>query len=150
MEPLRIALLGSRGIPANYGGYETLMEEVSVRLAELGHRVTVYCRSHYTSRDLREHRGVRLVVLPTIKTKYLDTPVHTFLSCLHTLKQRYDAALLVNSANAPLRADPAVWEARQRRYTWTVSRNAAPSGALSGGRSTRSPSAWPACCRTPW
>jgi len=99
-EPLRIALLGSRGIPARYGGYETLMEEIAVRLAEMGHRVTVYCRSHYTRREEREHHGVRLVVLPTLRTKYLDTPVHTFLSCWHALFGRYDAALVVNSANA--------------------------------------------------
>ncbi len=98
--PLRIALLGSRGIPASYGGYETLMEEVSTRLAQLGHEVTVYCRSHYTPRRLREHRGVRLVVLPTLRTKYFDTPVHTFLSCIHAFACRYDAALVVNAANA--------------------------------------------------
>ncbi|MCP3956880.1 MAG: glycosyltransferase family 1 protein [bacterium] len=97
---MRIALLGSRGIPASYGGYETLIEEVSTRLHELGHEVTVYCRSHHTSRRQREYRGVRLVVLPTLRTKYLDTPVHTFLSCLHALRRRYDAALVVNSANA--------------------------------------------------
>ncbi len=97
---LRIALFGSRGIPANYGGYETLMEEVSTRLAGLGHEVTVYCRSHYTPRQLREHRGVRLVVLPTLRTKYFDTPAHTLLSCLHAFGRGYDAALMVNSANA--------------------------------------------------
>lgn len=100
MKPLRIALLGSRGIPASYGGYETLMEEVSVRLRQLGHSVTVYCRAHYTPRGLREHRGVRLVVLPTVRTKYLDTPIHTLLSCLHSLGRGYDVALVVNSANA--------------------------------------------------
>jgi glycosyltransferase involved in cell wall biosynthesis len=98
--PLKIALLGSRGIPARYGGYETLMEEISVRLHEMGHEVTVYCRSHYTRPDEREHHGVRLVVLPTLRTKHLDTPVHTFLSFLHALTGRYDAALVVNSANA--------------------------------------------------
>ncbi|MEM1178950.1 MAG: DUF1972 domain-containing protein [Acidobacteriota bacterium] len=97
---LRVALLGSRGIPARYGGYETLMEEIAVRLQRLGHEVTVYCRSHYTRRDETEHEGVRLVVLPTIRTKFFDTPVHTFLSCLHAATQRYDAALVVNSANA--------------------------------------------------
>lgn len=100
MRPLRIALLGSRGIPARYGGYETFMEEIAVRLRELGHDVTVYCRSHYTARHEREHRGVRLVVLPTVRTKHLDTPVHTLLSCLHAMFGRYDAALVVNAANA--------------------------------------------------
>ena len=100
MRRLRIALIGSRGIPAAYGGYETLMEEISIRLARLGHDVTVYCRSHYTSRDISEFQGVRLVVLPTIRTKHLDTPAHTLLSSLHALTKRYDVALLVNAANA--------------------------------------------------
>lgn len=104
-KPLRIALMGSRGIPARYGGYETLLEEISVRLKEMGYDVTVYCRAHYTRRDEKEHQGVRLVVLPTIRSKHLDTPVHTLLTGLHALGksirgQRYDAALVVNSANA--------------------------------------------------
>jgi glycosyltransferase involved in cell wall biosynthesis len=95
-----VALIGSRGVPNRYGGYETLMEELSVRLVARGFQVTVYCRSHSTPRDLRSWRGVDLVVLPTIRTKYLDTPVHTFLSCLHAMSAGYDAALVVNSANA--------------------------------------------------
>ncbi len=97
---LRIALLGSRGIPACYGGYETLMEEISVRLAAMGHEVTVYCRSHYTPWNLTHHRGVRLAVLPTLRGKYLDTPVHSLLSALHCFGKGYDAALMVNAANA--------------------------------------------------
>jgi glycosyltransferase involved in cell wall biosynthesis len=91
--------MGSRGIPARYGGYETLMEELSRRLAERGWEVTVYCRSHYTPRSLRALGGVHLAVLPTVRTKHLDTPVHTLLSCLHAAFRRYDAALLVNAAN---------------------------------------------------
>jgi glycosyltransferase involved in cell wall biosynthesis len=100
LRPLSVALIGSRGIPGRYGGYETLMEELSVRLIARGFRVTVYCRSHSTPRDLKSWRGAELVVLPTIRTKYLDTPVHTFLSCLHAASAGYDAALVVNSANA--------------------------------------------------
>src|SRR3712207_9516172 len=76
------------------------MEELSVRLLARGFRVTVYCRSHSTPRDLTSWRGVDLVVRPTIRTKYLDTPVHTLLSCLHAAAAGYDAALVVNSANA--------------------------------------------------
>jgi glycosyltransferase involved in cell wall biosynthesis len=98
--PLRIALLGSRGIPARYGGYETLMEELATRLVARGHAVTVYCRAHSTPRGLDRYRGVELVVLPTVPTKHLDTPVHTFLSCLAAQRRSYDAALVVNSANA--------------------------------------------------
>ncbi|HLX07143.1 MAG TPA: DUF1972 domain-containing protein, partial [Thermoanaerobaculia bacterium] len=95
-----VALIGSRGIPARYGGYETLMEELSVRLLARGFRVTVYCRSHSTPRGLDRYRGVDLVVLPTLRTKHLDTPVHTLLSCLHAGARGFDAALVVNSANA--------------------------------------------------
>ncbi|MFP3942084.1 MAG: DUF1972 domain-containing protein [Thermoanaerobaculia bacterium] len=102
--PLRVALLGSRGIPARYGGYETLMEELAPRLARAGFEVTVYCRSHSTPRSLREYRGVRLRVLPTIRKRHLDTPVHTLLSCLDALEpgegRPFDAALVVNGANA--------------------------------------------------
>ena len=100
MRPLSVALIGSRGIPGRYGGYETLMEELGVRLVARGFRVTVYCRSHSTPRELKSWRGVDLVVLPTIRHKYLDTPIHTFLSCLHAASAGYDAALVVNSANA--------------------------------------------------
>ncbi len=95
-----VALIGSRGIPARYGGYETLMEELSVRLLARGFRVTVYCRSHSTPPRLRLYRGVELVVLPTIRTKHLDTPVHTLLACLHAGARGFDAALVVNAANA--------------------------------------------------
>ena len=98
--PLRIALLGSRGVPARYGGYETFMEELGQRLVQRGHEITVYCRSHYTQRSEREVLGMRTVVLPTIRTKHLDTPVHTLLSALHGATRTYDAALMVNAANA--------------------------------------------------
>ncbi|MDE2850439.1 MAG: glycosyltransferase [Acidobacteriota bacterium] len=110
----RILMLGSRGIPANYSGYETMIEALAPRLAERGWRVTVYCRSHYVDRRLSSHRGVELVVLPTLRTKYGDTPVHTLLSCLHaTLFARgARAALVVNGANALFL--PLLWPRRIR------------------------------------
>src|SRR5256714_1953961 len=98
---MRIAILGTRGIPANYGGFETFAERLSTRLAARGHEVTVYCRAHYTSPRQLEFQGVRLKVLPTIRHKYFDTVVHAFLSALHAVPQRYDAALICNAANAP-------------------------------------------------
>ncbi|MGA8029056.1 MAG: DUF1972 domain-containing protein [Bryobacteraceae bacterium] len=94
---MRIALLGTRGIPAHYGGFETFAEELSVRLAERGHRVTVYCRENPS---LSEHRGVDLRYLPTIRHKYFDTLAHTALSTLDLLFRKYDAALYCNAANA--------------------------------------------------
>jgi len=94
---MRIALLGTRGIPANYGGFETFAEELSTRLAVRGHRVTVYCRERF--RD-PQYRGVRLQYLPTIRHKYFDTLAHTFVSTLHLLAHRADAVLYCNGANA--------------------------------------------------
>ena len=97
---MRIALLGTRGIPANYGGFETFAEELSSFLSARGHEVTVYCRAHYATPGLTNWRGARLVVLPTIRRKHLDTAVHTFLSCLHVVKAGTDAAIFCNGANA--------------------------------------------------
>ncbi|MGI8653977.1 MAG: glycosyltransferase [Pyrinomonadaceae bacterium] len=101
---MRIAILGTRGIPASYGGFETFAEQLATRLAARGHNVTVYCRSHYVSPRQLEFHGVRLKVLPTIRHKYFDTVVHTFLSALHATTARYDAALICNAANAPCAA----------------------------------------------
>ena len=98
---MRIAILGTRGVPASYGGFETFAEQLSVRLAARGHHVTVYCRSHYVSPRQLEFRGVHLKVLPTIRHKYFDTVVHTFVSALHSAGAAYDAALICNAANAP-------------------------------------------------
>lgn len=98
---MRIAILGTRGIPANYGGFETFAEHLSTRLVARGHQVTVYCRAHYTSPRQIEYQGVRLKVLPTIRHKYFDTIVHAFLSAVHAVPGRYDAALICNAANAP-------------------------------------------------
>ena len=98
---MRIAILGTRGIPASYGGFETFAEHLATRLVARGHEVTVYCRAHYVSPRQLEYHGVRLKVLPTIRLKYFDTVVHAFLSALHAVPSRFDAALICNAANAP-------------------------------------------------
>lgn len=97
---MRIAILGTRGVPASYGGFETFAEQLSTRLVARGHQVTVYCRAHYVSPRQLEYKGVRLKVLPTIRHKYLDTVIHSFLSAMHGVGRRYDAALICNAANA--------------------------------------------------
>jgi glycosyltransferase involved in cell wall biosynthesis len=97
---MKIAILGTRGIPANYGGFETFAEECAARLVSRGHQVTVYGRSHHVSKTLKSYRGARLVVLPTLRWKYTDTVVHSFLSILHALTQRYDVILVCNAANS--------------------------------------------------
>jgi glycosyltransferase involved in cell wall biosynthesis len=103
---LKLAILGTRGVPARYGGFETMAAELSARLARRGHDVTVYCRpmdgvagAEELERD-GSWNGVERVVLPALGHKYLETVSHTFLSALHAAKRGYDAVLLCNAANA--------------------------------------------------
>lgn len=99
---MKIAILGTRGIPANYGGFETFAEELSARLAERGHEVIVYGRSNHIAFPHAHYRGARVKYLPTIAHKYLDTVAHTFLSTLHVMltERRVDVILYCNAANA--------------------------------------------------
>src|SRR5215831_4633872 len=97
---MKLAILGTRGIPANYGGFETFAEELATRLVARGHDVTVYGRSNNIRYPEKIYKGVRLVVLPTIRTKHLDTVAHTFFSVLHAAPRRFDCILLCNAANA--------------------------------------------------
>jgi len=91
---MRIAILGTRGIPANYSGFETSVEETACRLVERGHRVTVYCRASHVETSKVEHRGVQLVTLPSVQSKHLDTPSHTTLSVLDVLTHRRDIEVI--------------------------------------------------------
>jgi glycosyltransferase involved in cell wall biosynthesis len=99
---LRIALLGTRGIPASYSGFETCVEQLGQRLVERGHEVTVYCRSTHIVYPGSHYKGMRLIKLPTLQNKYLDTIVHSFLSSLHALGQHYDVALYFIAGNSPV------------------------------------------------
>jgi glycosyltransferase involved in cell wall biosynthesis len=81
---LRVAFIGGRGLISKYSGIEAYYEEVGKRLVEMGHHVTVYCRAYFTP-PLKEHNGMRLVRLPTLRSKHLDTLVHSLLSTVHVL-----------------------------------------------------------------
>ena len=99
---LKIALMGTRGVPASYSGFETCVEQLGQRLVERGHEVTVYCRSHHITYPEPYYKGMRLVKLPTISNKYLDTIVHSFFSSCHALVNRYDIALYFIAGNSPV------------------------------------------------
>jgi glycosyltransferase involved in cell wall biosynthesis len=97
---VRIAILGTRGIPANYGGFETFAEELGWRLAARGHDVTVYCRSNRYPNDRSPvYRNVKRCLLPTLPLKYTDTVVHGFLSAWHAAFKPYDVVYFCNTAN---------------------------------------------------
>lgn len=99
---MRIAMVGTRGIPAAYSGFETAVERLAERFAARGHEVTVYCRPHMTERRA-SHAGARLVHLPTVRSKHLDTLVHTLVSTAHlAARERPDVALYFIAGNAPV------------------------------------------------
>ena len=103
MTGLRIAVIGSRGIPAGYGGFETFAEELTPRLVELGHEVTVYCRRGYTGDDLlEEYKGVRLVHTPYLKRRSVEQLSHEFTSILDSLRRPFDLYYFLGTRSAPM------------------------------------------------
>lgn len=99
---MKISMLGTRGIPAAYSGFETAVEHLAERFSARGHEVTVYCRPHMTERHA-VYAGARLVHLPTIRNKHLDTLAHTLLSTAHmATRARPDVALYFIAGNAPV------------------------------------------------
>jgi glycosyltransferase involved in cell wall biosynthesis len=100
---MKIAILGTRGIPASYSGFETAVEQLTSRLTERGHEVVVYCRPHVVDPKLHRYKGAELVHLRTVQNKYLDTFVHTFLSAIHAGRvTKPDVALFFIAGNSPL------------------------------------------------
>jgi glycosyltransferase involved in cell wall biosynthesis len=100
---MKIAILGTRGIPASYSGFETAVEQLASRLSDRGHQVIVYCRPHVVDRTMRRYKGAELVHLRTVQNKYLDTFVHTLLSAVHAARvTRPDVALFFIAGNSPL------------------------------------------------
>lgn len=99
-DALTIAMVGTRGVPAAYGGFETAVEEVGKRLVERGHRVIVYTRGSQSR--AKTYLGMRVVHLPAVPVKQIETLSHTGLSAMHLLfRRRPDAAFVFNAANSP-------------------------------------------------
>jgi glycosyltransferase involved in cell wall biosynthesis len=98
--PLKIAMLGSRGFPHTYSGYEVFIAEVAPRLVSRGHEVIVYCRRSLFQKRPKTCKGVQLIYLPSIETKVLGTPTHTLVSMFDVLFRRVDVILVVNLVNA--------------------------------------------------
>ena len=116
---LSIAMVGTRGVPARYGGFETAVEEVGSRLAARGHRVRVYTRTGNTEDVVREHLGMEVVTAGALRSRSLETLSHTGLSVAHLVAHRPGAAGGCPAADAPCRplrraARRAVARARRR------------------------------------
>lgn len=106
---MRIAIIGTRGVPARYGGFETCAEELGKRLVTRGHEVYVYCRHGYYQQKLPRYEGINLIYTSGIERRSLDTLSYTLLSLLHASRCSYDILLIFNVANGPLLLWPRLW-----------------------------------------
>src|SRR5260370_1096279 len=95
-----LSIVGIRGLPARFGVFETLADQLSQRLVERGHAVTVYCRKPFTSPDDVFDRRIRRVILPSVPSMHFDTLFHSFLSIVHVLFSDAEVVLICNVANS--------------------------------------------------
>ncbi len=98
---LKLAIIGSRGYPYIYSGYETLVKEISERLIKKGIDVRVYCHRSLFKKKPKFVNGVELIYTPSIETKFLSQIVNSFFSFIHVCFSDIDVVLVVNSANGP-------------------------------------------------
>src|SRR5215813_3856777 len=106
---MKLAIVGTRGIPANYGGFETFAEELATRLAARGHQVTVYCESHHTGTD--EYRSVHLQHLPAPRLGPFTTILFD-LKCLWHARSRFDVVYMLGYGAAGFCFIPRMWDTR--------------------------------------
>jgi glycosyltransferase involved in cell wall biosynthesis len=98
---MKIAIVGTRGIPNKYGGFERFAEQISSRFTDHGHQVTVYCRRAFTSPDDDYDRRVQRAIVPSLHQKHLDTWVSTAFATTRVAISDADVVLLCNVANSP-------------------------------------------------
>jgi hypothetical protein len=154
IQGMRIAILGTRGVPANYGGFETFAEQLGKRLAERGHEVTVYGRDRFVPRGTRSYLGMRIIRLPTPHSKYFrDGNPHALLRAART-DSTVRRRLRLQLGQRPSRGlASALWTASrpERRWARVEAEEMEPdrpdllSALLVGGRQIAGPS----CHRCP-
>ena len=97
----KVAIIGSRGYPYVYSGYETLVKAIAERMTERGVEVTVYCHANLFDQQPKQLNGIRLVYIPTIQSKILSQPIHSFMAFWHVVFSKADAVLVLNVSNGP-------------------------------------------------
>src|SRR5467141_1286293 len=97
---MRVAFIGTRGVPATYSGFETCVEQVGRRMVERGHEVTVFCRSSHYAEHRSEYLGMKLRYLPAVREKHLETLSHTALSVMGLPRDTAIVCMGVGNAHA--------------------------------------------------
>lgn len=105
---MKIAMFGIKGIPVPAGA-ENVVEQIGSRLVQRGHEVTVYVRPHYTPREMKEYKGMKLVHLPSIPTKNLDAITHSFLASIAVLREGADIVHVHSTGNSIFAFLPRIW-----------------------------------------
>lgn len=100
-KPLHVAIVGTRGYPYVYGGYETFVKEMGERLVQRGIEVTIYCHAPLFEKQPKKVNGINLVYIPCVETKSLSQLTNSLLSMLHVCFSKVDVVFVVNSANGP-------------------------------------------------
>ncbi|KKQ40885.1 MAG: hypothetical protein US58_C0011G0012 [Candidatus Magasanikbacteria bacterium GW2011_GWA2_37_8] len=87
---MRIAMIGQKGLPAQYGGIERHVEELSLELVKQNHEVLAYARAWYSPKAETKYQGIKIIHTPTIHSKHLDAIIHTFTATIHAIFQKPD------------------------------------------------------------
>ena len=126
-----IAFCGTRGVPANYGGFETAVDEISQRFVSKGYSVEVFCRSSHSKNELVRHTGRNLTYVPGSDVPSLETFVSSIQTGWRLLSHAkvYRHAFWFNNANLPgilmtliagiptsVNTDGLEW--RRRKWSW--------------------------------
>ena len=98
---IKIAIIGSRGYPYVYSGYETLVKELSEGMIERGYDVTVYCHKALFKNKPKKINGINLIYMPSLQSKIFSQLYNSFFSFIHVCFSEIDVVLVVNSANGP-------------------------------------------------
>ncbi|HSI78479.1 MAG TPA: DUF1972 domain-containing protein [Lunatimonas sp.] len=108
-KPMRVAILGTRGYPFVYSGYETFVKEMGERLVSRDVEVTVYCHSPLFKEKPKMVNGIHLVYIPSIETKSLSQLTSSFFSFIHVCFSKADVVFVANSANGPFGIFTKLW-----------------------------------------
>lgn len=99
---MKVAIIGTRGYPYVYGGFETFVKEVSERLVRNGVEVHIYCQKNLFKERPKQVNGIFLHYIPTIESKSLNQIIHSFLSIIHASFSSADIILVLNLAAGPM------------------------------------------------
>lgn len=96
---MKISIIGIRGLPSTYSGFETFISELAPRLVAKGHEITIYCRKSLYKDRPKIYNGMNMIYLPSIENKFFSTLSHSLFSVIHATFKKNDIIFVVNAAN---------------------------------------------------